>query len=104
MKIEKWAVCRKDGSLYCYSQSKKVAEGVAENHNCIAVLLTGEMPEPKKKAKLAPALCRSPFRSFWLSDDLYENEQEAKNGCPDFFSWPAPVPDEGGFIEVEVES
>lgn len=103
MKVEKWVICRHDGSIYGYAQSKTEAMGVAENNNCVAVLLTGELPEPKKKVKLAPALCRTTFGCFWLSDDLYDSEQDAKNGCPDFFRWPAPQPDENGFIEVEVE-
>lgn len=105
MKVEIWGIFNAEGQ-YIGSWRVEDVEGAKRHASCVKgnlVMMAGELSEPKRKVKLAPALCRTTFGCFWLSDDLYDSEQDAKNGCPDFFRWPAPQPDEEGFIEIEVE-
>ena len=103
MKIERWAVVRKDGTVYSTFANKGEAHCNAASITGTVVLLTGELPEPKKKVKLAPALCRNSDGRFWLTDNFYESEQEARTRCDEFICWPAPVVDKDGFIEVEAQ-
>jgi hypothetical protein len=51
---------------------------------------------PKKKVKLAPALCYRSDKGYYISDVLFESEEDAKCKRLSFVRWPA-----GPFIEVE---
>ena len=107
MKIERWAVVRKDGTVYSTYDIKDEAHCNARGIMGYVLLLTGELPEPKKtkKVRLAHALVRDNF-GYCLSWYMFESEEEARKQCKNCsgLRWPAPVPDEGGFITIEVES
>lgn len=109
MKIERWAVYSKDGKeSFGGFATKMTAEDYAAKHGHVAVLLTGELPEPKKKVRMAPALCKGTrnhiSQRYYRTAEMFDNEEDARANCKDtFLCWPAPTPNSDGFIEVEVD-
>lgn len=105
MKVERWAVYSKDGKeSFGVSAHELEVKEWALAHGHVAVLLTGEIPEPKKKVRLAPALLHD-STGYKYSNYLYRTFDEAENMCGQkpnkFICWPAPKCDDEGFIHVE---
>jgi hypothetical protein len=102
-KVSCWVVVDDNDKPYHSSTEQTVADRwKAKGYR--VVFMTGELPEPKKKVKLAPALCGGAADGkhyFYLTRDLFGDELTAKQLCEEFVCWPAPQPDEDGFIEVE---
>jgi len=104
MIVQRWGVVLKSGEFYTTRKTREEAEREARLTGGNVVLLNGELPEPKKKLKLAPALV-TVCGNYCFSSYLYPNEKVARERISKgvFVCWPAPV-DKDGFIEVEVES
>jgi hypothetical protein len=44
-----------------------------------------ERPKEKKTVKMAPALCKGPTETHWLTDNIYVSEEQAKDKCGSCF-------------------
>jgi len=103
MQVQRWAVYI-DGLYHMTVDSKNKASEIAKRYDKgQIVLFTGELPEPKKEVRMAPALLKDGI-GYKRSVYFYESEEEARLQCGKFFvSWPAR-PNKDGYYEVEVAS
>jgi hypothetical protein len=96
--IEAYMVINLEGGRSFFNEEYH-AERIQEQYGGTIVKLTGE-ELPKKSKLLAPCLYKS-CEDIWVSDKLFESEQEAKNLWGDMLvAWPA-IPDKNGFYTVE---